>query len=342
MIDLDGVKSDFLNKSQVPKEFEEYRALVETQKGKKFRTLRFDNGLEYVNQEFEGVLKTHGITRRLSAPYNPEQNGVAERRNQSLMEKARCLLLQSGLPTSFWAEAVNAPNYLHSRCPSRRLGGKTPNEIRIGKPPDVNNLRRFGSKVYVMYRNTGRSKLDARSREDIFVGYTEETKGYRVWIPGERKVIISRDVRFLDQWPASSSSKKEEDADDELEPFTLESDQPRSVSGNKEPAIDDVEEDPIDAPNNELQRVRMNPDDFDGDDFLGFDSDGRARNKMETTDRITTSTGSSINPNEKASISQITLDSCETEPIALAFMAVYSFYDTSTERMAKLNSGKRE
>lgn len=92
-------------------------------------SLQLDNGTEYLNKPFNEYLDGHGIQRRLTVPNNPEQNGVAERRNRTLVETARCLLLQSGLPNFFWAEAISAANYLRNRCPSRPIDGKTAYEI---------------------------------------------------------------------------------------------------------------------------------------------------------------------------------------------------------------------
>lgn len=115
-------------KHQVIDEFDNFRAFVNTQQGKAIKCLQSDNGREYVNKCFDELLRRHGILRRLTAPYNPEQNGVAERRNRTLMEMARCLLMQSGLPSTFWAEAVNTnlANFIRNRSPTRKLKSKTP------------------------------------------------------------------------------------------------------------------------------------------------------------------------------------------------------------------------
>jgi transposase InsO family protein len=99
---------------------------MENQKGKTVKWIQSDNGTEYINNDFEKLLKKRGITRRLTVPYNPEQNGISERKNRTLLDMARCLLIESGLPSSFWAEAVNTANYLRNRCPSKSLNGKIP------------------------------------------------------------------------------------------------------------------------------------------------------------------------------------------------------------------------
>lgn len=187
-----------MHKNEVLNEFKSYRALVETQLGKRIKCIQSDNGLEYVNREFDEFLQEQGITRRLTVPHNPQQNGVAERRNRTLMETARCLLAQSELSPSFWAEAVNAANFIRNRCPTSKLKGKTPYEAWIGKPPDVGNFQRFGCEVHILDQTPNKSKLASRSKKGIFIGYNLESKGYKVWIPSEGKFQTSRDVKFLD------------------------------------------------------------------------------------------------------------------------------------------------
>jgi len=193
------------HKNQVLCEFENFRALMETQKGRKIKCLQSDNGLEYVNKRFDEFIRKHGITRRLTVPYNPEQNGVAERRNRTLMETARCLLIQAGLPASFWAEAVNTANFIRNRCPTSKLQGKTPYEAWHGKPPDVSHFERFGCDVLVLDPTPNKSKLASRAIKGTFVGYSEESKGYRIWIPNERRIVVLRDVKFLRNVPTQKS-----------------------------------------------------------------------------------------------------------------------------------------
>lgn len=87
-----------------------------------------DNGTEYCNKEFNEYLREHGIQRRLAMPYTPQQNGLAERKNCTLLDQAQCLLLEKHLPKTFWAEAVNTANYLRNRCPSKTIDNITPYE----------------------------------------------------------------------------------------------------------------------------------------------------------------------------------------------------------------------
>ncbi|CAB0018378.1 unnamed protein product, partial [Nesidiocoris tenuis] len=99
---------------------------METFTGKKIKFIQSDNGTEYCNKEFDRYLQAHGIFRRLTIPHTPQQNGVAERKNRSLVEMARCLMVQAKLPPSFWGEAIYTANYIRNRRPSRGIDGETP------------------------------------------------------------------------------------------------------------------------------------------------------------------------------------------------------------------------
>lgn len=198
------------NKNQVLEEFEKVRALFATQFGRCVKQLQTDNGREYLSDDFDTFLEGHGITRRLTAPHNPEQNGVAERRNRTLLDAARCLLIQSGLPSSFWAEAVNTANHVRNRAPTSRLKGATPHEKWIGRKPDVSSFEAFGSEVFAMDRSPSKGKLAPRSRKGVFLGYSAESKAYRVWLLEEKKVEVTRDVQFLRKFPTPSTDNPEE------------------------------------------------------------------------------------------------------------------------------------
>ncbi|GBO20433.1 Retrovirus-related Pol polyprotein from transposon TNT 1-94 [Araneus ventricosus] len=130
-----------------------------------------DNGEEFINTEFDNFLKTNGIKRRLTVPYCPEQSGIAERKNRSLVEMARCLLSQAKLPLNMWAEAVNTANYLSNRYPTKALSGKTPYELFNEIVPNVSYFKTFGCTAYCL-DNKPSHKFSARSKKGIFVGLT--------------------------------------------------------------------------------------------------------------------------------------------------------------------------
>eukprot|EP00253_Pinus_taeda_P021493 PITA_21493 len=122
-------------KSEVFDRFKEFKALVENQTEKKIKVLRTDNGGEFCSKEFEEFCKKCGIARQKTTPYTPQQNGVAERMNKTLMERARSMLSGAGLGQEFWAEAVDTACYLVNRSPSSALEDKTPQEgYKLWKP----------------------------------------------------------------------------------------------------------------------------------------------------------------------------------------------------------------
>lgn len=177
--------------------FKEFLTSIENLKGKKIKYLQSDNGGEYISQQFDNFLKERGILRRLTVAHTPQQNGVAERKNGTLMGMARCLLYQAELPDKFWAEAVNTANFLRNRCPTQSNNGKSPFHVWNNKTFDLGKIEEFGSKVVILNKKPNKGKLEPRGLTGIFMGYAEFSKAYRVWIPENKKIVISRDVRFL-------------------------------------------------------------------------------------------------------------------------------------------------
>ncbi|KAH9689170.1 Integrase catalytic domain-containing protein [Citrus sinensis] len=185
-------------KSDVFPVFKEYKARVELESGKKIKCLRTDNGGEYTDGEFLAFCKQEGIQRQFTVAYTPQQNGVAVRMNRTLTERIRAMLRTAGLPNSFWAEAAKTAYYIVNRSPSTAIGLKTTMEMWTGKPADYSYLHAFGCPMYVMYNAQERKKLDAKSRRCIFLGYADGVKGYRLWDTTAHKIVISRDVIFVE------------------------------------------------------------------------------------------------------------------------------------------------
>eukprot|EP00253_Pinus_taeda_P028943 PITA_28943 len=128
-------------KSEVFDRFKEFKALVENQTEKKIKLLRTENGGEFCSNEFEEFCKKCGIERQKNTTYTPQQNGVAERMNKTLMERARSMLSGVGLGQEFWAEAMDTACYLVNMSPSSALEDKTPQEVWTGKKPSLPHLR---------------------------------------------------------------------------------------------------------------------------------------------------------------------------------------------------------
>lgn len=184
------------SKAQVFTYFKQYKAYAENKHGAGIKILRSDNGGEYTSQDFESFLTDHGIKHETTVPDTPEQNGVAERANRSLVEMMRCMLHSSGLGKGFWQLGLQAAVYIKNLTPTRSLGGMTPWEAWHGTKPDVSHLRVFGSKAYAHVPKDNRRKLDSKTQECVLVGYSEDSKGYLLWDSAARKVIVRRDVLF--------------------------------------------------------------------------------------------------------------------------------------------------
>ncbi|GJZ23122.1 retrovirus-related pol polyprotein from transposon TNT 1-94 [Tanacetum coccineum] len=152
---------------------------METQTCRKIKHLRTDNGGEYKNDLFTKFCEDEGIVRHFTVRHTPQQNGVAERMNRTLLEKVQCMLSNAGLGKEFWAEAVTYACHLVNRLPSTAIDGKTPFEKWYGKPAtDYDSLHVFGSAAYYHVKE---SKLDPRAKKALFMGITSGIKGYRLW-----------------------------------------------------------------------------------------------------------------------------------------------------------------
>ncbi|GJV06657.1 retrotransposon protein, putative, ty1-copia subclass [Tanacetum coccineum] len=175
--------------------FKDWKQLVENQTRRTIKKLRTDNGLEFYNWEFEQLCTESGIARHLTVSGMSQQNGLAERKNKTLMDKVRCLLIQSGLPKTFWAEATCMTAYLIYRSPSTGIDKKTHMEMCLGHPSEYGMLRVFGC---VAYSHVKQGKLDPRAVTCIFLGYPEGVKGYRLYRLDDEspKIIPSRNVVF--------------------------------------------------------------------------------------------------------------------------------------------------
>ena len=171
------------------------QASAEAECGRKLRVLRTDNGGEFTAAEFASYCADEGVQRHYSAPYSPQQNGVVERRNQTVVGMARALLKQRGMPATFWGEAVVTAVYILNRSPTKALDGRTPYEAWHGRKPAVSHLRVFGCLAFA--KELGHiSKLDDRGTPGVFIGYAEGSKAYRILEPGTQRVRTARDVVF--------------------------------------------------------------------------------------------------------------------------------------------------
>lgn len=181
------------SKNQVFEVFEQFDKMITNQTGKTIKRLRTDNGGEYVSTQFANYLKQRGILHEKTIPHNPEQNGVSERNNRTVVEATRTLLCSSSLDQRFWAEALHCSVYVKNLCPTRVNDMKSPHEVFYGEIPDIYHLRTFGCRVY-SHIDKKQPKLMPRVIEGVMVGYAKDAKGYRIW--DGKRIIVSRSVKF--------------------------------------------------------------------------------------------------------------------------------------------------
>ena len=204
-------KDEFFNK------FKEFKALIENHTENRIKTFQSDNGGEFTSNEFKELCKDSGIKRDLSTPYNPQQNGIAERKNRTIMEATRAMLHDQDLPMHLWAEAAKTTVYVQNCTPHRVLENKTPKEVFSGKKPEVIHLRIFSCPVYIHIPKEKRIKLDPSGKKGIFVGYFESSKAYIIYFPGYKKIDISRDVTFDENSTYNKSRKRPTEEPEEAE-----------------------------------------------------------------------------------------------------------------------------
>jgi hypothetical protein len=151
------------------------------------------------------------IKHQFTAPYTPQQNGVVERKNRSMMEMARSLLKSMEILGIFWAKAVRHSVYLLNRLPTKSMGYRTPYEGWNGRKPHLGHLRVFGCKGHVKIMGTHLKKLDDRSVPLVYFGVEEDSKAHMMYNPKTNRIVVSRDVVFEEsvKWswePAGSFS----------------------------------------------------------------------------------------------------------------------------------------
>ncbi|GJR84290.1 putative ribonuclease H-like domain-containing protein [Tanacetum coccineum] len=150
---------------------------VENLIDQRVKVIRCDNGTEFKNKEMNQFCERKGIKREFSVARTPQQNGVAERKNKTLIEAARTMLADSKLPTTFWAEAVNTACYVQNRVLVIKPHNKTPYELFLGRKPALGFMRPFGCPVIILNTIDHLGKFDGKADEGFFVGYSINRSG---------------------------------------------------------------------------------------------------------------------------------------------------------------------
>jgi hypothetical protein len=172
------------NKDGVLSKFQEFKAQVENLTGRKIKVLRLDNGGEYTSKEFISFCIESWIKRELTVPYNPQQNGVAERKNKTIIEATKAMIHDQSLPMTLWEEACMTIVYDQNHSPHQILKNITPKQAFTKVKPEIRHFRIFGCPVYLHVPKEKILKLEPSGRKGTFVGYSESSKAYQIYIPG--------------------------------------------------------------------------------------------------------------------------------------------------------------
>ena len=253
-------------KSDTFETFLRWKAKAERSSERKLKTLRSDNGGEYISNEFEEYLEQEGIHHQNTIPKTPQQNGVAERMNRTLEESIRSMLSESKMPKQFWAEALSTATYLRNLSPTKAVKDITPYEAWSSIKPDVQHLRVFGSICYAHIHKTERQKLDPKSRKAMLLGYGDKVKGYRLYDLKDKKVFHSRDVLFKEMTfkeNKKATLERIEESDEETEVTNDEEivlTEMTNINQDPEDAQDETNEEREDNTVRRSNRIRKGPE----------------------------------------------------------------------------------
>jgi hypothetical protein len=176
--------------------FKKFKVLVENESGCVIQCLRTDRGGEFTSNDFNMFCSDHGIKRQLTAAYTPQQNGVAERKNRTLMDMVRSMIAGRNVPKVFWPEAVKWATHVMNRSPTLSVKDITPEEAWSGEKPAVHYFRIFGCLAFVHVPDSQRIKMDNKSIKCVHLGVSDESKAYKLYDPIKKRILISRDVVF--------------------------------------------------------------------------------------------------------------------------------------------------
>lgn len=185
------------HKSEVEHFLTKFCHLVQNQFEKKVKRIRTDNGPEFQSRSMLKFYHEQGIILETSCTDTPQQNKVVERKHRHILEIARALRFEVGLPIKFWGECVLTATYIINTLPSRAIGNQTPYEILMQRVPSYDHIRIFGCLAYARDNKKGGDKFGERGRKCIFVGYPNTQKGYRVYDLNSHQ-IFTCDVRFFE------------------------------------------------------------------------------------------------------------------------------------------------
>jgi Reverse transcriptase (RNA-dependent DNA polymerase)/gag-polypeptide of LTR copia-type len=183
------------NKSDAKQEILNFMEKCKTQFGAYPKVFRSDRGGEYIDSELQKYLSSKGVIFQCTVANSPQQNGISERKNRTLVEAVRTLLLEKNLPHYLWGEALHHATFTFNNLPKINES-KSPQEKFFNKKSEIEFIE-FGSSVIFKLNTQNLSKLKPKGEHGIFVGFDRNSKGYRIY--ADHKVQIRRNVKFVDQ-----------------------------------------------------------------------------------------------------------------------------------------------
>ncbi|GJU16302.1 putative RNA-directed DNA polymerase [Tanacetum coccineum] len=244
------------HKSDTFEVFKKYQNEVENQLGRKIKVLRSDRGGEYLSIKFFDHLKNCGIVSQLTPPRTPQLNGVAERRNRTLLDMVRSMMCRATLPISFWGYALETAAHILNLVPTKKVS-KTPFEMWKGKRPSLGHIKIWGCEVFV--RREAQDKLEARSEKCLFVGYPKESFGYLFYKPKDNVVFVARRGVFLER---EMISKEDSGSKIDLEEIQESVDEEPIVNtDSQQEVVTPVEPNDVSLPIRRTSRVSKPPQD---------------------------------------------------------------------------------
>ncbi|KAA3477275.1 Retrovirus-related Pol polyprotein from transposon TNT 1-94 [Gossypium australe] len=199
-----------IRKSQAFDTFKNFKKHVEKESNSFIRCLRTDRNGEFISKEFIAFCNENGTCRQLIAAYTPQQNGVAERKNKTIMNMVHCMFYEKKMPMTFWPEVVNWTIHVINQFPKLIVKDRTLEEAWSGINPSIQYFRVFGCVSHVHISDERRTKLDEKSVSCILHGVNEESKTYMLYNPTTQKIIVSRDLLFEEDKSWNWDSKYEE------------------------------------------------------------------------------------------------------------------------------------
>ncbi|RCU35080.1 transposase, partial [Acinetobacter baumannii] len=195
--------------------FVKFCTKVQYKKCYKITEIRTDHGGEFDNYKFEQYCDTIGIDHTFSAPRTPQQNGVVERKNRTLVEMARSMLNEKNLPKYLWAEAINTACYITNRALIRPILLKTPYELWKDKKPNLSHVKVFGCKCFILNTKDHLEKFDSKADEGIFLGYSSDGKSFRIF--NKKSLMVEESVHVMfNENPESNRKSEHTNHDDDV------------------------------------------------------------------------------------------------------------------------------